>query len=45
MEDWAKVLREMNRRAVRIYAYYNNHYAGCGFQSAQLFLDLWQTGP
>lgn len=42
MEEWAAVLRGMNKRADRIYAYYNNHYAGCGYQSAQLFLDLWQ---
>jgi uncharacterized protein YecE (DUF72 family) len=41
MEEWATVLREMNKRADRIYAYYNNHYAGCGYQSAQLFLNLW----
>jgi uncharacterized protein YecE (DUF72 family) len=43
MEEWANVLRGMNKRADRIYAYYNNHYAGCGYQSAQLFLDLWQS--
>jgi uncharacterized protein YecE (DUF72 family) len=41
MEKWATVLRGMNKRADRIYAYYNNHYAGCGYASAQLFLDLW----
>jgi uncharacterized protein YecE (DUF72 family) len=41
-EEWAEVLRAMNRRADRIYAYYNNHYAGCGFLSAQRFLDLWE---
>jgi uncharacterized protein YecE (DUF72 family) len=41
MEEWATVLRGMNKRADRIYAYYNNHYAGCGYASAQLFLDLW----
>jgi uncharacterized protein YecE (DUF72 family) len=43
MEEWADVLRGMNKRADRIYAYYNNHYAGCGYQSAQLFLDLWES--
>jgi uncharacterized protein YecE (DUF72 family) len=45
MDEWATVLREMNKRADRIYAYYNNQYAGCGYQSAQRFLDLRDKAP
>ena len=40
-ELWAEVLSEFNHRANRIFAYYNNHYAGCGYQSAALFEQAW----
>jgi len=44
MGEWLRVLRTMSERVDRIYAYANNHYAGYGAGSAQLFLDLWERG-
>lgn len=42
MREWIRLLREIGQTSRRFYAYFNNHYAGCGFRSADLFLDLWE---
>ncbi len=38
---WAELLREIMPRLRRVMAYYNNHYAGCGYLSAALFEETW----
>jgi uncharacterized protein YecE (DUF72 family) len=40
-ERWAEVLKELSPRVDRFYGYYNNHYAGCAFQSALQFEEAW----
>lgn len=42
---WVQLLRQHLPSVDHTYGYYNNHYAGSGFQSAQLFLELWEEGP
>jgi uncharacterized protein YecE (DUF72 family) len=40
--DWVEVLRELGPQVRRTYTYFNNHYAGSAYQSAELFLGLWE---
>lgn len=40
MTSWVDVCQKIQRRGVSIYAYFNNHYAGFGPASVQLFRDL-----
>jgi hypothetical protein len=37
MTSWVDVCKKIQRRGVTIYGYFNNHYAGFGPASAQLF--------
>jgi len=41
---WTEILTDLTPRLGRVYAYYNNHYAGCGYQSAFQFEDAWDRG-
>lgn len=41
---WAELLRELTPRLGRVHAYFNNHYAGCAYQSAFQFEELWAPG-
>jgi uncharacterized protein YecE (DUF72 family) len=40
MSSWVDVCTKIQKRGVNIYAYFNNHYAGFGPASVQLFRDL-----
>jgi uncharacterized protein YecE (DUF72 family) len=40
MTSWVDVCTKIQRRGVSIYAYFNNHYAGFGPASIQLFRNL-----
>lgn len=40
---WVEVLRDLAPRARTIYGYFNNHYAGCAYQSAFQFEESWQA--
>jgi uncharacterized protein YecE (DUF72 family) len=40
-DTWSDVLYDLTPRLGRVYAYYNNHYAGCAYQSADLFEEAW----
>ena len=40
MTSWVDVCKKIQRRGVSIYAYFNNHYAGFGPASVQLFRDM-----
>jgi uncharacterized protein YecE (DUF72 family) len=39
MASWVDVCKKIQRRGVTIYGYFNNHYAGFGPASIQLFRD------
>lgn len=39
MISWVDVRKNIQHRGVTIYAYFNNHYAGFGPASVQLFRD------
>ncbi len=42
---WAETLHglttDLTRKIGRVFAYYNNHYAGCGYQNAFQFAEAW----
>jgi uncharacterized protein YecE (DUF72 family) len=40
MTSWVDVCTKILKRSVTIYAYFNNHYAGFGPASVQLFRDM-----
>jgi uncharacterized protein YecE (DUF72 family) len=40
MTSWVDVCTKIQRRGVTIYGYFNNHYAGFGPVSVQLFRNL-----
>jgi uncharacterized protein YecE (DUF72 family) len=40
MTSWVDVCQKIQKRGVSIYAYFNNHYAGFGPASVQLFRDI-----
>jgi uncharacterized protein YecE (DUF72 family) len=40
LSDWAKLCKPIVRRGVKLYAYVNNHYSGCGFVTAEQFREL-----
>jgi len=42
MEAWVPFIDRLLERNVRIYAYFNNHYAGFAPGSVQLLQDVWQ---
>jgi uncharacterized protein YecE (DUF72 family) len=40
---WVEAIDEFLRRTQRVYGYYNNHYAGYGVGSVQLFEEIWEA--
>jgi uncharacterized protein YecE (DUF72 family) len=44
MRQWVAALRERAANGARVLAYFNNHYAGYGPGSADLFRQLWRDG-
>jgi uncharacterized protein YecE (DUF72 family) len=46
MSEWVKILRNVHKRKIQIFAYANNHYAGHGPATAELFRSMWSaTSP
>jgi hypothetical protein len=43
-QRWAEVLGELGPQVRRTYTYFNNHGAGCGYQSAELFAEACGRG-
>jgi uncharacterized protein YecE (DUF72 family) len=41
LSDWANILEKVHRRKIQIYAYANNHYAGYGPATVEMFRNLW----
>jgi uncharacterized protein YecE (DUF72 family) len=42
MESWIPAIDKLLERRLRVYAYFNNHYAGHAPGSIALFLDVWR---
>ena len=42
METWVPAIDKLLERRLRVYAYFNNHYAGYAPASIALFLEVWE---
>jgi uncharacterized protein YecE (DUF72 family) len=42
LRAWARALRATLPQEIPIFGYFNNHYAGCAIESADLFSRLWR---
>jgi len=42
LSEWANILDEVRQRKIPIYAYANNHYAGYGPATVEMFRNLWR---
>jgi uncharacterized protein YecE (DUF72 family) len=42
LSEWVDVLGKVYQRQVHIYTYANNHYAGFGPATVEMFRDLWR---
>jgi len=42
LSEWAEILGEVHKRKLQIYAYANNHYAGYGPATVEMFQELWR---
>jgi uncharacterized protein YecE (DUF72 family) len=42
LSEWADILGNVYKRKVQIYTYANNHYAGFGPATVEMFRDLWR---
>src|SRR5712692_376017 len=42
LDEWVEVLKTVHKRKIQIYAYANNHYAGYGPGTVELFSELWR---
>jgi uncharacterized protein YecE (DUF72 family) len=42
LSEWAEILGKVHKRKIQIYAYANNHYAGFGPATVEMFRDLWR---
>ena len=39
---WVGLIRDLLERQLDVFAYFNNHFAGCAPESVELFLRLWK---
>jgi uncharacterized protein YecE (DUF72 family) len=44
LREWVRVLNQVQRRGVRIFAFANNHYAGFAPETVRLFNEIWVEG-
>jgi uncharacterized protein YecE (DUF72 family) len=42
LSEWAGILGKVHKRKIQIYAYANNHFAGHGPATVEMFQDLWR---
>jgi uncharacterized protein YecE (DUF72 family) len=42
LAEWVEVLKTVHKRKIQIFAYANNHYAGFGPATVEMFQDLWR---
>jgi uncharacterized protein YecE (DUF72 family) len=41
LREWARILKQLQKRSIRIFAFANNHYAGFAPETVRLFNELW----
>ena len=42
LSEWADILGKVHKRKIQIFAYANNHFAGFGPATVEMFQDLWR---
>jgi len=42
LSEWAEILGKVQKRKIQIFAYANNHYAGFGPATVEMFQELWR---
>jgi uncharacterized protein YecE (DUF72 family) len=42
LSEWAEILGKVHKRKIHIFAYANNHYAGHGPATVEMFQELWR---
>jgi uncharacterized protein YecE (DUF72 family) len=42
LREWVRVLKQLQKRGLRIFGFINNHYAGFAPESVELFNELWE---
>jgi uncharacterized protein YecE (DUF72 family) len=42
LSEWAEILGKIHKRKIQIFAYANNHYAGFGPATVEMFQELWR---
>jgi uncharacterized protein YecE (DUF72 family) len=42
LSEWAEILGKVHKRKIQIFAYANNHYAGHGPATVEMFQELWR---
>lgn len=42
LSEWAEILGKVHKRKIQIFAYANNHYAGYGPATVEMFQQLWR---
>jgi uncharacterized protein YecE (DUF72 family) len=42
LSEWADILGKVHKRKIQIFAYANNHYAGRGPATVEMFQELWR---
>ena len=42
LSEWANILEKVHERKIPIYAYANNHFAGYGPATVEMFRNLWR---
>ena len=42
LADWAEVVRSLREREIRVFGYFNNHFAGHGPGSVEMFRELYE---
>jgi uncharacterized protein YecE (DUF72 family) len=42
LSEWTEILGKVHKRKIQIFAYANNHYAGHGPATVEMFQELWR---
>jgi uncharacterized protein YecE (DUF72 family) len=42
LSEWTEILGKVHKRKIKIYGYANNHNAGFGPATVEMFQDLWR---
>jgi uncharacterized protein YecE (DUF72 family) len=42
LAEWAEILGKVHKRKIQIFAWANNHYAGFGPATVEMFQKLWR---